>query len=94
MDILQRMDHLKRPPILVRAAKEGALRYQRRAHLKRFFGETPPTQSKDVLGQLLRLEDQSNDQRLAETADYSVTRHVDILIALIGEAQIFRASQS
>lgn len=94
MDILQRMNRLKRPPILVRAAKEGALSYRRDTHLKRYFGEVPPMQSKDLLGRLLNLEDQSNDQRLAETADYSVTRHVDILIAVIGEAQIFRASQS
>jgi hypothetical protein len=94
MDALQQMNRLKRPAILVRAAKEGALAYRRTSHLKRFFGEGAPGHSTDVLTKLLDLEDQSNDQRMAETADYSVTRHVDILIALVGEAQILRASQS
>ncbi|WP_370229990.1 DUF6477 family protein [Cognatishimia sp.] len=93
MDVLQQITALKRPAILVRAAKDAALSYQRKVHLRRFFGETLPHKNATLLAQLLELEHKSNEQRLAEMAEYSVARHLDILIALIGEAQILRASQ-
>lgn len=92
-DVLSKINQLKRPPILVRAAKEGALRYNRIRHLKRLTREDVPLKNPQVLEQLLDMEGICNDQRQTENAQYSVVRHVELLIALIGEAQIYRASQ-
>lgn len=92
-DVLSKINQLKRPPILVRAAKEGALRYNRVRCLRRLTGEDVPLKNPQVLEQLLEMEGVCNDQRQTENAQYSVVRHVELLIALIGEAQIYRASQ-
>lgn len=93
-DILQEVAALKRPSMLVRAAKEGALGYRREAHLRRYFGEQQRQCGADLLSKIMRLETEQNVQRKTERAEYSITQHVDILIALIGEAQILRASLS
>ena len=93
-DILQDVVALKRPSMLVRAAKEGALGYRRKAHLRRYFGEHQQRCGADLLKKIMQLEAEQNVQRKAVQAEYSITQHVDILIALIGEAQILRASLS
>lgn len=93
-DILQDVAALKRPSMLVRAAKEGALGYRREAHLRRYFGEQQQQCGADLLSKIMRLETEQNVQRKTAQAEYSITQHVDILIALVGEAQILRASLS
>ncbi len=43
---------------------------------------------------LIEMEKEVNAQRAAEDAAYSLVRHLDILIALLGEAQLFKASRA
>ena len=45
-----------------------------------------------ALLQLLEMEVALNDQRQSEDAGYSLTRHVDILIAMMGEARLLAAA--
>ena len=93
-DVLGMMDQLKRPRLLIRAARLGADSYDRDRHLQRLLGYGQLPRSADALMRLIQAEAVMNDQRKADETGYSVTRHLDLLIAMIGEARILRASQS
>lgn len=79
---------LRRPRLLVRAARLGLQEYSRKRSLRRLFpGEaTPgPGQAFHVLAEREHLVDQS---RRNGDAAYSVARHIELLIALIDEARL------
>ena len=91
-DILGTMAALRRPPILVRAARHGLLEYRRGTHLPRYLGIDTLPRSGPALLQLMDLEQTLEGQRKRRDAGYSAARHVDILIAMMAEARLLRAS--
>ncbi len=93
-DILGMLHKLHRPRLLIRAARAGANEYKRAQHLKRYLGHTPPPNSGPALLKLMELEAEIDQQRRSELEVYSLVKHVDILIAMMGEARLMRASQS
>lgn len=94
MDLLTKLDNLKRPRLLIRAARIGLAEYRRDVDLKRHVGHGPLPRSGVALAQLVELESGINEQRRAQNAGYSSVKHVDVLIAMMGEARIMRASQA
>ena len=92
-DILGLMDQLKRPKLLIRAARLGAEAYHRDTHLPRLLGYGRLPRTGDALMQLMQREAVLNDQRKSGSANYALTQHLDLLIAMVGEARILRASQ-
>jgi len=93
-DILSIVSRLKRPTLLVRTARHGIEEYNRIVHLRRLLKtERPPSPGRAIL-QLLEIEAVVNEQRLDQRAEYSVARHVDLLIALMSEARILKASNA
>lgn len=92
-DILGLVDGLKRPRLLIRTARLGAEDYKRETHLQRLLGYGRLPRTGDALFQLLEQETAVNEQRKSGDAGYSLTRHLDLLIAMVGEARILRASQ-
>jgi hypothetical protein len=92
LDIHSRIATLKRPPLLARAARFGVDEYRREIHLPRLLkGGKLPRHGQAVM-QLLDLEADLEQQRIAHTGSYSPARHVDVLIAILGEAQLMRAT--
>lgn len=91
---LARLESLKRPRLLINAARIGAPEYRREIHLARHMGDETLPESADALTRLIELEAEIDIARRARIADYSVARHVDVLIAIMGEARILRASAS
>lgn len=93
-DILDILQTLRRPQLLMRAARIGALEYRRAAHLPRLlgYGQTPKTTA--ALFKLIEFEDELNTQRKSGDSAYNLIRHIDVLIAVVGEARILRASRS
>ena len=81
-DLLSMLHGLHRPRLMMRAARIGAEDYRRTAHLPRLLG----------YGVLPRMEAELEHQRTTSNANYSVVRHVDVLIAVISEARDLRAS--
>ena len=85
---------LRRPALLVRAARIGAARYDRAVHLPRWLrGTDLPAASEKraahgVLSALLQIEARMNDARRTGAAGYLVADHVDLLIAILGEARL------
>ena len=92
-DILSRLHDVKRPGLLIRAARIGAKDYHRGTHLLRLIGDTPPASGGAALMQLMDLEAEINECRENERAGYSPARHVDILIAMMGEARLLRQAR-
>jgi hypothetical protein len=43
---------------------------------------------------LMEMEATLNDQRVGGDSSYSLVKHVDVLIAMVGEARVLRASQA
>ena len=90
-NIINRLEKLRRPALLSRAAQQGALSYSRKQHLQRILGYGHLPKTADALPKLLDLEEQLEEQRATDFAGYSAVRHLDILIATVAEAQLFRA---
>ena len=91
-DLLTMLHALRRPPLLMRAARIGVEDYNRSVHLPRLMGYGVLPRHGAALLRLMELEADLNAQRTQKDASYSLIKHVDVLIAMVGEARILRAS--
>jgi hypothetical protein len=90
-DILSRVEALKRPPLLVRAARFGLDDYNRDGQLPRLLHTLVVPRAGQAIVALLDIEAALDARRLDQGADYSVARHVEVIIALMAEARILRS---
>ncbi|EPX76209.1 DUF6477 family protein [Salipiger mucosus] len=91
-DLLSLVKTLRRPRLLVRAARIGAEDYRREARLPRLLGLAALPRSASALLQLMELEADLDESRRRGDATYSVTRHVEVLSAVMGESRRLRAA--
>jgi Family of unknown function (DUF6477) len=79
---------LRRPRLLMRAARFGLGEYRRERDLRRYVAgvESP----EDTVTSLMTVEARLEATRIAGDAAYSVARHIEVLIALLAEAQFLR----
>lgn len=77
---------IRRPRLLIRAARFGIPEYRRDRDLRRLIGRTAPPE--DALRQLLSEEGRMEDDRRNGEATYSISRHIEVLIALVAEARL------
>lgn len=90
-DVLGMIAGLNRPRLLVRAARFGVDDYQRGTHLPRLLGAAHLPRHGEAIVRLIDIEADLNQRRVGIAADYSIARHVAVLIALMGEARLLRA---
>jgi hypothetical protein len=83
-----RLGEMRRPQLLVRAARFGLTDYRRDRDLRRLVGDTPLPSPVAALGHLLAAEEDAETSRRAGEATYSVARHVELMVALLGEARL------
>jgi Family of unknown function (DUF6477) len=83
---------LRRPQLLIRAARCGLADYRRERDLRRLIdAQTSPDRA---VQRLLSEEKRLETHRVAGEASYSVSRHIEILIALMSEVRLLpRAAQ-
>lgn len=93
-DILSMLHALRRPGLLMRAARIGAEDYRRATHLPRLLGYGNLPRHGAALMKLMEIEAELNDQRMTGNTSYSLIKHVDTLIAMVGEARVLRAAQA
>ena len=91
-DLLTMLNTMRRPRLLIRAARIGALEYCRDRHLQRLLGYGALPRPAVALMRLMEEERDLNDQRRNNEAGYTLPHHLDILIAMMGEAQLLRAT--
>lgn len=77
---------LRRPALLIRAARFGLQDYRRDRDLRRLIDTALPPDR--ALPRLLEVELQIEEIRRAGDAGYSIHRHIEVLIAVLGEARM------
>jgi Family of unknown function (DUF6477) len=80
--------NLRRPRLLMHAARFGLGDYRRERDLRRLVrcGLSP----EDTVPSLMSVEAALEETRLKGDMSYSVARHIEVLIALLAEAQLLR----
>ncbi|MBS0123012.1 DUF6477 family protein [Thetidibacter halocola] len=89
-DILSMVQALRRPRLLIRAARIGATDYRREAHLPRLLGYGALPRPGAAVMRLMEMEADLNDRRKAQDASYALTTHVEVLSAMMGETRLLR----
>jgi hypothetical protein len=77
---------LRRPQLLIRAARCGLADYRRDRDLRRLISAQPSPDR--AVRRLLTEEEVLEATRKAGDAGYSVARHIDVLIALMAEVRL------
>lgn len=91
--LLESLNALRRPRLLIQAARIGAATYRRDLHLRRVLGPEGMAHGPAALAMLMEMEAAMNAARNAGGASYCAADHVDLLIAMMGEARLLRAMQ-
>ncbi|CUH76909.1 DUF6477 family protein [Tropicibacter naphthalenivorans] len=92
-DVLGMLNDLRRPRLLIRAARIAAQDYQRAKHLGPLLGGGGLPRSGAAIVKLMELEADIDTRRRTHDAGYSVSAHVEILTALMGEAKVLREAR-
>ena len=79
---------LRRPRLLIRAARCGVNDYNRSRDLRRLTGSRATLSPSSAVTTLIEEEARIDAVRRTGDASYNVTRHVELLIALMGEARL------
>ena len=80
---------LRRPRLLVSAARFGLSAYDRAAALPRLLGARLPGPGPDAIAQLTEIERAWDADRKRGAAGYSVSAHVEALTALMAEVRLW-----
>ncbi len=94
LDIMGLVGQVKRPTLLAQAAKQGAENYKRHRLLKKILKTESLPRSGEALVRLIEVEAGQNAARVGRAAEYDVAAHVETLIAIVGEAALYRAASS
>ena len=90
-DIQSQIRQLKRPGLLVRAARFGLDGYRRDRDLARLLPDLSPQGPGAALMALMEEERVENTARKAHDAYYALVRHIDLLTAIMAEARDLEA---
>lgn len=93
-NIYEVLTTIKRPGMLVRAARHGLEEYNRDKHLHRLIGERKTPNPQAIANLLFDLEQDHESRRRAKDAGYNPRRHIDVLCALMAEARFLSASRT
>ena len=87
-DPLTLLAALRRPCLLIRAAKFGLNDYRRDRDLRRLTQSATLPSPGRAVGLLMSEENRLEETRRSGDATYSVARHIEVLIALMAEARL------
>jgi hypothetical protein len=82
--------NLRRPRLLIRAAHCGMADYRRDRDLRRLVGYSGGTER--CVPRLLAEEEKLEAYRVNGDAGYSISRHIEVLIALISEVRLLSSA--
>jgi hypothetical protein len=82
------LSNLHRPRTLVRAARHGLSDYNRARDIRRITGRPAQATSEAIVETLVYQEQQMEQTRKDRDADYSIARHIELLVALMAECRL------
>lgn len=89
-DLIRALAALRRPSLMIRAARHGQASYHRTRDLARPIDSATTPPPGIAVERLLSEEEALEATRLAEDPTYSLSRHIDVLVALMAEAQFLQ----
>lgn len=92
LDILSLVATMNRPKLLVQSARFGVDDYRRDVHLPRILKALALPRNGAAILKLMEIEAEMNDLRLTDRAEYSIAKHVEVLIAIMGETRQLRTA--
>jgi len=92
-DLLASVSGLRRPRTLIQAARHGQEDYSRTRDLRRVMRTADALPPDRAVAELLDEEERIEERRRAGDASYSVSRHIEVLIAMIAEARLLRPDE-
>jgi len=92
-NIIQLLENLKRPKILVRAARLGLSNYTRDTDLPRITRTHKSGSASATIDRLLNQEHRLENARKSGDASYSVHNHIRVLTAVLAEAHLILKHQ-
>ncbi|MDZ4137698.1 MAG: DUF6477 family protein [Erythrobacter sp.] len=87
-DFRRLLAELHRPRLLIRAARHGMTDYRRDRDLRRLINTQGFATPEVALPRLLSEEERLEAIRRTGDAGYSLSRHIELLIALMAEARL------
>lgn len=93
MDLVHIVAKLRRPALMVRAARAGLVDYNRRRDLGRVMRTSTLPSPDQAVSSLLAEEERLEETRRRGDAAYSFARHIDVLIAMMAEVRLLPRSQ-
>ena len=87
-DLISLVETLRRPRLLLQAARHGLAEYNRDRVLKRLTRGAALPSPKGAVSSLLSVEASLENARRTGDASYNVSRHVEVLIALLAETSL------
>ncbi|AJE46943.1 DUF6477 family protein [Celeribacter indicus] len=87
-DVATLLSNLRRPRLLIRAARLGLADYNRNRDLLRVMRSATVPSPLRAVSALIEEEARIEESRRSGTGAYDVVRHVDLLIALMAEARL------
>ncbi|MEM7471078.1 MAG: DUF6477 family protein [Pseudomonadota bacterium] len=85
---------LRRPRLLVRAARHGIADYNRKRDLTRLTGQNPSKSTRAIVEHLIAQEEILEETRRTGDAAYRPSKHIELLVALIAECRLLPRSLS
>lgn len=87
-DLLSVVSDLRRPRLLIRAARAGLAEYNRNRDLTRLMRIAEAPAPDRALSALMAEEERIEATRRSGDASYSFLRHIEVLIAMMAEARL------
>ncbi|HDR29350.1 DUF6477 family protein [Rhodovulum sp.] len=86
------LSRLRRPRLMVQAARFGLADYRRDRDLARLLPGHRHSNPAAVIDRLIEIEAGMDERRCRGDAGYSYARHIEVLIALMAEARTLAAA--
>lgn len=87
-DFRSQLSDLRRPRVLIRAARHGLADYRRERDLARIIPTGDTLSPSQTLPRLLHAEAMLEAGRRDGSLTYSFARHIDVMIALLAETSL------
>lgn len=87
----QLLSQIRRPRLLMRAARIAMREYNRERDLKRVLRQDRLLSPLRMLERLIVLEEALEESRVSGDAAYNACQHIEALVAMIAEARLIKA---
>lgn len=87
-DFLHALNDLRRPRLLMQAARHGIQDYSRSRDLRRLMRALVTPAPGEALPALIAQEEAIEETRRMGDVSYSIVRHIEVLIAILAEARL------